>query len=323
MKHFSKDSQGTTDRVISVDPFRCRMWELHDRLEEYITENSCQQEIESFASHGQLVPVLGRPIRNDAHTDVELIYGARRLFVARHLNREIIVNLREISDLEAFVAMDVENRHRRDISAYERGLNYARWMRKGQFKSQDDIARTLHISPSQVSRLLKIARLPALVLSAFESPMDISEKWGPELFEAWEDPARHSKIATRARSMAAVFPRPPARQIYGFLIAPEHRARHDRTTNGEEIVRSATGVPLYRVKRLKKTITLALPTRNLEDSTLDDILLVVSSLLQRPKGGLLPSNRELASDVNGDIVDSPTTTLGNAVENSDLTPRHF
>ena len=77
--------------ILSVDPFCCRMWRLHDRAEEYVTEESCRHEIDSFLKHGQLVPVVGRRLpAGDSH-EVELIFGARRLFVARNLNLPIRV----------------------------------------------------------------------------------------------------------------------------------------------------------------------------------------------------------------------------------------
>jgi ParB/RepB/Spo0J family partition protein len=136
------NSPKPTGRIVSVSPFRCRMW-----------------EIESFSRHGQLVAALGRPLRKDPDYDVELIFGARRLFVARHLNQPLLVELREMSGREAITAMDIENRHRADISPYERGLSYARWLRAGFFACQEDIARALKVSCSHVSRLLKIARL--------------------------------------------------------------------------------------------------------------------------------------------------------------------
>src|SRR5262245_26075307 len=129
--------------VVAVNPFDCRMWDLHDRLETQVTEESCKAEIESFSKHGQLIPVLGRPLTRDPTHKVELICGARRLFVARHINAPLLVDLREMSDREAIIAMDIENRQRADISAYERGLSYARWLRSGQFQSQDDLARQL------------------------------------------------------------------------------------------------------------------------------------------------------------------------------------
>ena len=73
--------------ITMMNPFRCRMWELHDRLEAHINEDTCRAEIASFGAHGQFVAVLGRRLKGDASHDIELITGARRLFVARHLNK--------------------------------------------------------------------------------------------------------------------------------------------------------------------------------------------------------------------------------------------
>ena len=82
----SRRVRSSARHIIEVNPFRCRIWTMHDRIEEHITEESCADEIKSFAAHGQLIPALGRPIREDIGHDVEIICGARRLFVARHLN---------------------------------------------------------------------------------------------------------------------------------------------------------------------------------------------------------------------------------------------
>ena len=170
--------------VVSVNPFRCRMWQLHDRLEDCIDEATCRAEIESFVEHGQLIPALGRRTSNSPDYDVELVYGARRLFVARHLNKPLLVDLRdELSDREAAIALDIENRQRRNLSPYERGMCYARWLRAGHFKSQGDLVRTLKVSAAQTSRLLKLARLPSVVVSAFESGLDICEQWGMDLVD--------------------------------------------------------------------------------------------------------------------------------------------
>src|SRR6185437_1019895 len=112
--------------ITSVNPFRCRMWDLHDRLEYLILEDTCRAEIASFEKYGQLIATLGRPLRGDPDYDIELVCGARRLFVARHLNVDLLVEVREMTDQDAIIAMDMENRQRRDVSPYERGLSFAR-----------------------------------------------------------------------------------------------------------------------------------------------------------------------------------------------------
>jgi ParB family transcriptional regulator, chromosome partitioning protein len=262
-----------------VDPFRCCMWELHDRLEEDITEESCRAEIESFLKHGQLVPVLGRPLRGDDAHDVELIFGARRLFVARHLNKPLAVELREVSDREAIIAMDIENRQRTDISPYERGLGYARWLRAKFFESQEDIARTLNVSASQVSRLLKLAKLPSVIVSAFSSTTDICENWGLDLLEIWEDPQRRRAVARQARTIGAVSPRPAAQDVYRQLLASSVHGRRPKRRAHDEVVTDDSGAPLFRIRRQAKSIALLLPVDKVSASCLDRVRDAVTQIL--------------------------------------------
>src|SRR5947207_1672545 len=84
--------------IVAVNPFRCCMWPLHDRLEQHVDEGSCRVEIESVRKNGQLVPTLGRALQPNSEYDYELIYGARRLFIARHLNRQMLVDVRAMTD---------------------------------------------------------------------------------------------------------------------------------------------------------------------------------------------------------------------------------
>lgn len=248
-----------------VDPFRCCMWALHDRLEDHITEDSCKAEIESFIRHGQVVPVLGRPVRGDPLYDVELIFGARRLFVARHLNRRLAVEVRDMSDREAIVAMDIENRQRTDISAYERGRSYAQWLGSGRFDSQDDIASALNVSAARVSRLLKIARLPSLIVNAFGSATDICESWGLNLMDMWDDPVRRTALEHRASALGNRTPRPPAREVYQELMSiPGNDYRPPRRAR-DEIVRDRRGKALFHIRNRKRSIALVFPMKNVSE----------------------------------------------------------
>ena len=267
--------------VTTVNPFNCRMWQLHHRLEDHITEETCRAEITSFTEHGQLVPVLGRSLRQDSEHEIELIYGARRLFVARHVNRPLVVQLREISDREAIIAMDLENRQRRDISPYERGVSYARWLRAGYFKSQDDIARALKISPSQVSRLLKVARLPPVIVSAFERPADICEVWAFELASALEDPRRRELTIRAARELARSPERPPSREVCRTLLSAGAKGRKVAPGHRDEVVLSDAGTPLYRIRHDRSWVTLRLPVGRVSAKSLADIRSAVRTILYK------------------------------------------
>jgi ParB family chromosome partitioning protein len=281
-------------QVISVNPFRCRMWSLHDRLEGQITEENCRSEIDSFSKHGQLVPALGRALRGEPDYDIELIYGARRLFVARHINKPLIVEVREMSDRDAIVAMDIENRQRVDVSPYERGISYAHWLRAGHFQSQDEIARALKVSSSQVSRLLKLARLPSVVVSAFESPAEICEGWGLDLFELLEDPHRRQAIVQKARSIGNASRRPPAREIYQQLMAASVPGRKLKVQIHDQVVKDENGAPLFRIRRRTNAVALLLPAQKLSPELLGSIQQALAAILQTAQGRVTDRKQHLS-----------------------------
>jgi len=257
------------------------MWGLHDRLEEYITEESCKAEIESFSKHGQLVPALGRPVRDDPSYDAELVYGARRLFAAKHLNMPILVELREISDREAILAMDIENRHRKDISPYERAISYSRWLREGRFRSQEEMARALGISPSHVSRSLQLAKLPTVVVNAFGSPIDICEIWGLDLAKVCENPQERQGLVRQARALADVRGRLPPVEVYRRLVGVAVRGRRRVSQRcRDEVVRATDGAPLFRIRPQRKGVALLLPISAATGKCLERIRSAVVEILQ-------------------------------------------
>jgi ParB family chromosome partitioning protein len=212
---------------------------------------------------------------------VEIIYGARRLFIARHLKKPLAVELRELSDREAIVAMDIENRQRRDISPYERGRSYWRLLRGKHLASQEELARVFNVSAAHVSRALKLARLPSVVVSAFESPADICENWGVELMERWEDEAWQGLMAKRARVIAARSPRPPAAEIYRELITVAARGRRRTPSSHDLVVAGEDGAPLFRIRRQRTSVSLVLPVDRITNRCLEEIRDAAVTILQR------------------------------------------
>jgi ParB family transcriptional regulator, chromosome partitioning protein len=291
--------------VVSVNPFRVRMWELHDRLDEHISEKSCRREIESFLKHGQLIPAIGRPLPQDEKHDVELICGARRLFVARHVNRPLLVDLRSLSDREAILAMDIENRQRADISAYERGISYARWLRQGHFQSQDELARVFRLSASQVSRLLRLARLPTAIIDAFGSPVEICEGWGLDLLDALDDPMRRQRTLRRARLIADQVPRPPGRAVYRQLISASGVIVRSRVRVHDKVITDSSGKPLFRIREQRKAVAVLLPSDRVSNQALQVICELVADILEPKRLGELGN---LGGEPNGDQTTRSSTS---------------
>jgi ParB family chromosome partitioning protein len=252
---------------------------MHDRLDSLITEESCQAEIESFAKHGQLIPVLGRPLPPDSTHKFELICGARRLFVARHINVPLLMELCEMSDRQAIIAMDIENRQRADISPYERGLGFARLLREGYFSSQQDIAQALRISKSQVSRLLKLAQLPPVIVNAFDSPKAIYEGWGVDFMQALENPARRPALIRAARTIGGLSQRPPAPEVYRLLLSPATNGRRLRRAGHDQVIKDGSGKPIFRIRQQRSAIAFLIPIEKAAPEVFASLRLAIEQIL--------------------------------------------
>ena len=121
----------------SFDPARCRVWSLHDCLEERLTAETCAKRIGSTREHGQHRPAVGRLVLDDPDFDIEVMSGARQRIVV--LKIPLLVDVRQLTDRETVFLMDAENRLRQDVSPYERGRSYIRWLRCGLLLIADHI----------------------------------------------------------------------------------------------------------------------------------------------------------------------------------------
>jgi ParB family chromosome partitioning protein len=248
------------------------MWSLHDRMADEGSSATTRQLVDSIHRHGQKQPALGRRIIPCAENDgceVELIYGARRLAAARELGTDLLVELRDIDDRTALVEMDIENRVREDISPYERGMSYRRWLRSGMFATQADLSKALGVSEAQVCRLLRFAELPAVVVSAFASHRDICEDWAGVLAKLCKCPEQSNGIHRRARRLAAMEIKPAPGDVYNHLISDGHRVLA-RSRLRDEVIKSRAGQPLFRIGVRARAVHLILPR-----------VLVTSELLRR------------------------------------------
>ena len=108
------------------------MWERHNRRYDLLDERNCADLIEGIrAQGGQEFPAIVRALPPASVHDWEVICGARRHWTVSWLRANgytrfrFLVEVRELTDEEAFRLADIENRDRRDISDYERANDYA------------------------------------------------------------------------------------------------------------------------------------------------------------------------------------------------------
>lgn len=267
-----------------VNPSKCKVWALHVRSEDSINISSCASLIRSMHTHGQRLPVLARQRSSAEGTEFELIYGARRLFAAQHLGIELLVDVRDMDDRGAVVEMDIENRPREDISPYERGVNYSRWLRMGYFKNQAELAKELGLSEARVSRLLKYAELPTVVVAAFDSVRDLREEWAVKLANTCRDPKLRGDVMRRARERAASPRKTSPQCLYDSLLRGAG-VSVVKSRPRDEVIKSSTGKPLFRIAYRAKTLHVILPRMDIAPEALNEITRSITEVLDSASVG--------------------------------------
>lgn len=268
--------------IEQVEPADCTLWQFHQRSGEELSEGSCKELLASMQRHGQRHPALGRRTAGKAGAEVELIYGARRLFAASRLGTKLLVDVRALDDRAAIVEMELENRLRTDITPYERGMSYRHWLNAGVFGSQSELAREIGVSEAQVSKLLRYADLPAAVVAAFESAKAIREEWAVALAKLCGDPHSRPGLLRRARDFAKCGQPQAPEVVFRRLVSDDSlRGRPSKEERGDEVVRSASGRPIYRIAIRSSTVHFILPRTALSDDLLGQLKCQLTSLLEQ------------------------------------------
>lgn len=164
-----------------INPKECRIWEGNNRLEETRQDSSLEELKSAIEASGQMVPGFVRPIIGDETHQYEVIYGSRRFAACSELNTPFLALVGEVTDKDALIMMDAENNARKELSVYEKATSYKQWLKQGYFKSRNDLAAHLGVSPGWISKIQSILNLPDEVLDAFASKADIKILWAMEL----------------------------------------------------------------------------------------------------------------------------------------------
>ena len=193
-----------------VDPARCRMWERHNRRYDLLNESVCGDLLESLRSQGeQEFPAIVRRVEDDPAFDFEVICGARRHWAVSYLknveHRDIryLVEERELTDEQAFRLADVENRSRKDISDYERALDYRHAVETFYGGTAQRMAERLEVPKAWLSRFLDLAKLPTDVVEAFGDVRQLRENHAREIKPLLADGASRPRVMAEAKRLAA------------------------------------------------------------------------------------------------------------------------
>lgn len=192
-----------------VDPARCRMWSRHNRKYELLTPENTAELLEGLRAQGrQEFPAIVRRVADDPSFDYEVIAGARRHWAVSYLraveHREIkyLVEERELSDEQAFRLADIENRARKDLSDYERAVDYLSAIDLYYGGVAARMAERLDRPKAWLSRFLDLGRLPVEVVDAFGDHLQVLEKHARDLKPVLAQNPERGRVIAAAKKLA-------------------------------------------------------------------------------------------------------------------------
>lgn len=266
-----------------VEPERCKMWHRHNRLYERLDERNCADLIHGIAEEGQKFPAIARKLKDDPDGfEYEIVSGARRHFAVFYLrnvrNRSDIlylIEVRSLTDEEAFQLSDVENRSRKDISDFERGRDYETALSEFYGGNINAMAAKLGFPRQTLGNYLYLARLPNEIVRAFPSPLEIAVRHAVVLTPMLGDPAKKNRLLSRAEEIAheqenaftiGGVPAFNGVEVFKMLrTAGEVRSTKPRRKTDRYLIKASDGEELLQVEKTPKFVTLRIPRTSLEN----------------------------------------------------------
>ncbi len=250
------DQSIDTQDVFEMDTERCVPWPFHNRLYELLTETECSDLIESIRTHGQLVPAIGRRHKTEGRADIEIVSGARRLWVARFLKIRIKVDLRVLTDEEAFVVSEDSNRYE-DITQYERAIEYRRVLGAIFGGNQARMAARVNISAGHLSRFLALAELPKPIVEAFPDPRKITLKLAAQIRAAMNSPGADKRILAVASEIARKHEPTEAEAIARAILATKGRKPG---SGGKRVeIKGPDGAVAFTLEKRSREVIVKIP----------------------------------------------------------------
>ncbi len=258
-----------------VDPATCVMWARHNRAYDLLTEENCRDLIDSIRAQGQQeFPAIVRKRPAGQGAEYEVICGARRHFAVSWLRANnyaqfrYLIEVRDLTDEEAFRLADIENRDRADLSDYERACDYLQALDIYYGGKQKTMAARLEVSEAWLSRYLHLARLPKPILDAWPRITEIRELHARSVRPMLQD--AEDKVLAEAAAISAEQARARAGQG-GFVPVPKVLARLKAAAYGaapvaEKSVLSGAMTVEHRGKKIRLEFPESISELDLRDA---------------------------------------------------------
>src|SRR3984957_3863964 len=219
--------------LLQLDPKKIRATKFKNRDDRSLLLHDPKfiQLTKSLAAHGQETPIRVRPVKDALPFEFEIISGHRRHAACLALDASTnkgfsilaIVDAAAADTRELVLKMYRENADREDLSPYESGSMFKRWLEAEIFPTQEAISAAIGQSKQNVGRYLALASLPDCILAAFRDPRRISLRWSSDLAGAAAARVREFEAVTE--ELAKRSPAPSPEEVFAELMAAAPKRR--------------------------------------------------------------------------------------------------
>lgn len=246
-------AKGEGRLLLELDPKRIRATEFRNRHERSLLADDPKfVELKaSLQANGQENPIRVRPVKNALPFEFEIVSGHRRHAACLALDASspggfpvlALVDAGAADARDLVLKMYRENEERYDLSAFEKGRMFARWLEAGIYDNQRELATGIGLGEAAVAKYLAVAALPAPVLAAFGDERAIPMSWGSTLSQALK--ANPSAVLRAAERLAQRQPLANADVVMRTLTAAAvGKSAPASGSSREESVRIGGRVPL-------------------------------------------------------------------------------
>lgn len=174
------------ETVVELDPDLVDSSFVRDRLEE--DDQEFEELLNAIRERGQDSPILVRPHPRSSGRYM-VVFGHRRLRVAKALERKVRVVVKELSDSDHLVAQGQENSARSNLSFLEKAM-FASHIARLHFDNDNRVVMSaLSLDKATLSKMLAVAGMPAELLGAVGAAKGIGRDRWYELKTLVEKPA--------------------------------------------------------------------------------------------------------------------------------------
>lgn len=266
----------TADIARNLDPRMIRASHWANRNEaSFLSKDFEALKAEIESAGGNVQPIKVRPVAGKPG-EYEIVFGHRRHRACLELGIDVLALVEELSDVDLFAQMDRENRQRADLRPYEQGVMYARALDEGLFPSLRKMAEALGVDASNASKAISLARLPQVVLAAFESPLVLQQAWASALTDALQK--NPDVVLVRAKDLSELAIKPSAADVFNKLISVGVVSNHSPGTAKARVVKGS-GKKTGKIDFNPKNGSFKVILSGLEAAKIDDIEAAVKKIL--------------------------------------------